>query len=251
MFGKKSTEIIKVEPAPGQSALDQLLADPERLKEYPIETVERMFELTLKLKAEEARREFAEAFNAVQSELAAAPVRKLGRNTQTGSMYARAEEVMEALDPIITKHGFSRSTSTEESAQPDTIRFVLILRHAGGHSERHFLDAPNDSVGPKGNPTKTKLHGMASSYSFCERHLCCKVFGLRLTADDDGNAGSGVGPSAECITEHQAADLSALIDEVEADLQLFLDYFRVKTLGEMLRSQFQGAVRLLEQKRRS
>ena len=118
-----------------------------------------------------------------------APVRKLANNTQTGTMYARAEDVTGMLDPlIIGLEGFSRSLSTTDCPVEGHIRFVLILRHNSGHEERHNFDAPPDYLGPKGSPTKTKLHGMASSYTYCERHLLCKVFGVQLVADDDGNA---------------------------------------------------------------
>ena len=249
MFGKKDTEIVKVERAPGQSALDQLLADPERLKEYPIETVERMFELNLKLRAEEARRDFAEAFNRVQGEMT--PVRKRGRNKHTGSFFAKAEDVMAMLDPLLNKNGFSRSTSTEESPKEDMIRFVLILRHTGGHEERHFLDAPYDHLGMEGRASKTKLHGMASSYTFCERHLLIKVCGAPLVGDDDGNAGAGVGPSDELITESQACDLEALIGEVGVDIDKFLAWAKVKDVREIRASQFKDKVRTLEQRRRA
>ena len=44
---------------------------------------------------------------------------------------------------------------------------------------------------------------MASSYTYCERHLLCKVFGVQTFKDDDGNAGA-TGPGARPITEDQA-----------------------------------------------
>ena len=50
----------------GQTALDKLLADPGQLKDYPIETVERLFSMHKELQAETARRAFNEAFNRVQ-----------------------------------------------------------------------------------------------------------------------------------------------------------------------------------------
>ena len=56
------------------SALATLLSDPERLKDYPIETVERLFELDKQVRAEASRREFYDAFNKLQSEMS--PVRK-------------------------------------------------------------------------------------------------------------------------------------------------------------------------------
>ena len=69
-------------PTPEPSALAKLLADPDRLRDFPIETVERLFVLDQQIRAESARREFAEAFNAVQKNMA--PVRKLAVNKQTG-----------------------------------------------------------------------------------------------------------------------------------------------------------------------
>ena len=85
------------------SALQVLLADPDRLKDYPVETVERLYTLHKDMQADQAKREFAEAFNRVQ--LAMKPVRKMAKNDQTGSLYARAEHVMEMLDPLILEEG--------------------------------------------------------------------------------------------------------------------------------------------------
>ena len=228
---------------PQVSALTKLLADPDRLRDFPIETVERLFELDRQIRADDARRDFFVAFNRVQSQML--PVAKKGKGEQRGSFYARAEEVMAMLDPIMLAEGFSRSISTEECPTPDHLRFVLILRHIGGHEERHRLDAPIDNIGPKGSPTKTKLHGMASSYTYCERHLILKVFGVQVVADDDGNGG----PGAEKISAEQAKDLDSLIGEVKASKGKFMAYFKIDKLEDIALSQYAGAVRMLEEKR--
>ena len=55
--------------------LAAVLADTDRLKELEIDKVERLFALAREMQADAARREFAEAFNAVQLEMT--PVRKL------------------------------------------------------------------------------------------------------------------------------------------------------------------------------
>lgn len=241
-------DIVKSETQAGKSALAQLLADPERLKDYPIETVERMFALDREIQADEARRSFAFAFNAVQSEMRV--VQKTGRNTSTGSMFARAEEVNGMLDPIIIKHGFSCSVSTEDCPVEHHTRFVMILRHIGGHEERHRMDAPLDNVGPKGAPTKTALHGLASSYTYCERHLKLKVFNVQTTADDDGNAAAGLGPSSEKITKDQLADLNSLIEEVKGNKEKLMKIFGVSKLSDLAVSNLKPAVTMLEAKRR-
>ena len=230
------------------SLIEVLLADPDRVKDYPIEVVREMYALVRAEQAEQARREFAEAFNAVQK--AMTPVRKMGKNTHTGSMFAKAEHVFEMLDPLILGEGFSRSMSTADCPIEDHIRFVLIVRHVGGHEERHCLDAPSDHIGTKGSATKTKLHGMASSYTYCERHLLCKVFGVQLIADDDGNAGGGIGPGAEKITADQALDLEALLTEVKGNRAKFLELMGVSKIHDLALSQHAQAVRFLEAKRK-
>ena len=230
------------------SALQVLLADPDRLKDYPVETVERLYALDKDIRADRAKREFAEAFNRVQKQMT--PVKRMAKNTQTGSMYAKAEHVFEMLDPLILKDGFSRSFSTTDCPVEGHIRFVLILRHNSGHEERHTLDAPPDYLGPKGAPTKTKLHGMASSYTYCERHLLCKVFGVQLVADDDGNAAGGIGPGAEKITPDQALDLEALLTEVKGNRVKFLELMGVTKIHDLAVSQHAQALRFLGAKRK-
>lgn len=230
-----------------KSALAVLLADPDRLKDFPIETVERLFNLDRQIHADAARQDFFSAFNAVQAEMH--PIVKRGKNSHVGSTYARAEELTQMLDPIITRNGFSRSISTEDCKIEDHIRFVLILRHTGGHEERHRLDAPVDHLGIKGAQTKTRLHGMASSYTYCERHLLLKVFGVQTVADDDGNAAAGIGPSSERISEDQVHNIDALADEVAADRRKFLKFFDIDHLAEMRVSDYKTAIRMLEAKR--
>ena len=224
--------------------LTTLLADPSALSTIPIETVERLFALDRANRADRAREEFAIAMAAAQSECT--PVRKLAQNKQTHSMYARVEDVERMLDPILHRHGFSRSVSTVEPVVVDTMRVCLLLRHVGGHEERHYLDAAPDTLGPQGKAVKTALHGMGSTLTYCGRHLLCNVFGITLTADDDGNAG---GAHQEPVNEHQLADLRALIEEVDADEGALLELYGIKALADLPAVRFKSAVRALEFRR--
>ena len=241
-----STDLVS--PSAG-SALSTILADPSRLHDIPVETVERLFELDRRMRSDAARDAFYAAFSAAQRELE--PVRKLGKNTHTASMYARAEDVCRMLDPVITRHGFSRSISTEDSPLAEHMRFVLTIRHESGHAERHTFDAPVDDRGIKGQATKTRLHGMASSYTYVERHLLMKVWGVQTVADDDGNRGAGIGPSAETITDNQVADLRALIEEAGANDEAFRKVCKVDKWEELPASMYKAAVRRLDMKRRA
>ena len=49
MMGDTGRHLVKTE----QTALDKLLADPSQLKDYPIETVERLFSMHKELQARE------------------------------------------------------------------------------------------------------------------------------------------------------------------------------------------------------
>ena len=117
MLKGERNESQQLEKLPAQSALETLLADPERLKDYPIETVERMFALQKDFEDRRARADFNQAFLAVQGELQ--PVANKGWNPHTKSHYARAEEVFAMLNPILVKHGLSRSFSVTDSPIPE------------------------------------------------------------------------------------------------------------------------------------
>ena len=229
------------------SALDTLLSDPERLKEFPIETVERMFALNREMAADAARREFTVAFNRLQSRMT--PVHKAATNTHTASRYVLAEHVHAMLAPLLHEEGFAWSSSMGDCPTPGHLRIVLTLRHIGGHVETHFYDAPVDDKGIKGAPTKTALHGSRSTWTYCERTLLSKVCGIRETLDDDGNAGGNVGPGSERITEEQAQTLDELIDEVQANRVRFLSLYGVESIADLPASVYVGALRALEAKR--
>ena len=232
----------------GSTALDALLADPERLKDLPVETMERLFALQREARADAAKERFHEAFHKLQSEMT--PVRKAATNKQTNSMYAKAEHVDGMLQPLLTKHGFSTSGSAVPCDVPDTVRFRLIVRHSG-HSEEHFMDAPIDNVGMKGSPTKTRLHGTGSAETYALRRLKCNVFDVRLVDDDDANAAGGIGPGAEPITPEQADELRKIADEVKADIPAFCRYLKVDGIPSIPASRFMEAKQALERKRAS
>ena len=230
------------ELATTNNPLMAVLSDPERLQSLDVDKLERLAELHMQMQDREAKRAFSEAFNAVQGEMV--PVVKRGLNKHQGSTYARHHDVDRMLQPLIAKHGFSLSFSTEDTESKDMIRYVMVVRHKGGHSERHTMELPKDDTGKKAH-----LHQIGSSNTYGKRYLKVSVFDVDLSDDDDGNAGAGVGPSAETITEHQAADLRALIEDVGADKAKFLRFFGIKNVLELPASRMKEAVRMLEARR--
>ena len=212
---------------PEPSPLQLILANPEALKELDVDKVTALADLHMKMEAESARRSFARAFVAAQAEFT--PIMLKGKGEH--SLFARAQDVVQMIHPILVRHGFSRSFSTEPS-DSDLIRFKLTLRHVDGHVEQHFMEAPPDIRGPKGGAVKTELHGRASSMTYCERVLTCKVFGLQLGGDDDGNAGAGV-QKPELVSADDVAELNALADQCGLDKAGACQFYRVASFAQL------------------
>ena len=236
---------------PGE-ALAAILGDADRMRDIDVEKMERLFALSREFAKDVAKREFAEAFNRLQGRLQ--PVLKASKNDQTGSPYAKLEAVTAMLDPLLHDEGFSRSLSTTDSPTEGLIRFTLTLRHNGGHSEQHYLDAPIDDKGIKGTTNKTRLWGIGSSMSYCERYLLVNVCGVQcvMNLDDDGKRGSTVGPGSERITEDQLLDLEAKITEKgigPGGRAKLLTWLGVTDLKDLPAGKMRAAADALERKR--
>lgn len=164
------------------SLIERLAIDPR----VNVDTLERMFALQERLLAREASAHFNEAMNLAQEEIQ--PVARTAENKQTGSFYAKLEAVDAAIRPIYLRHGFSLSYDNVPPIAPGNIRIECRVAHAAGHAERFGREAPPDTHGPKGTPTKTTLHGAASTETFLKRYLACGIFNVVFKdMDHDGN----------------------------------------------------------------
>lgn len=240
---------LQAGPQAPSSPLAAILSDPSQLKDMPVDNIERMFALYERDVARQELRDFNAAKLRIQGQLE--PVKKLATNKHTGSMYARAEDVEKMLMPIIAREGMTVSVSTVEPVVPGTMRIQLQLSYAG-HSEYHHMDAPVDDKGPGGKPTKTSLHGTASTLTYCRRHLLCNVFGVLLAGkggivDDDGNQGRQ--QQAAVITVDQAANVMDLVAEVKADKAAMLEWLGVQAIKDIPAARYAEVVAMLERKR--
>lgn len=174
----------------------------------------------------DAEREFNAAMCACQSELQ--PVAKTAHNKQTGSFYAKLEEIGKEIDPIIHAHGFSQSFGTDDCPSPGWVRIVCDLRHSAGHCQRYKVDLPPDDKGIKGTANKTLVHGVASTLTYGERYLTCLMFKVRLEGqDNDGNGAD------QKITEAQRKELEHLLMESNSDFPAFCEIYGAEKLEDI------------------
>ena len=201
-----------------------------------------------------AKADFQAAFGRVQAQIEVVPKRgSIRRKDGSVTKYAEIGSVMEMLHPILLQEGFSRSVSTTTTdpvpgsvgGNPMT-RFTMTLRHIGGHEEQHHIEVPVASG--KGGSMNI-MQAIASTASYCEKHLACKVFGIVTVDDNDGQDVKGQEP----ITAEQVAnieDLSADVGVGPAFAELLRDMFQVERIDQIARADYKKVIRALESRRK-
>ena len=167
-----------------------------------------------------AASQYARAMQLLQTEMPR--VYKDGENTQNRSRFAKLESVDRHIRPLYTQHGFSMTFTTEPWEREGWMLHIATVSHVDGHEKRFAAPFPVDTHGPKGQPTKTDLHGMGSALSYAQRRLTCMAFGVVTGEDDDGQAATQAPP--ETITAEQAANLQAMAEEAGVDTARFLKW---------------------------
>jgi len=94
----------------------------------------------------------------------------------------------------------------------------------------------------------TKTHASGAAFSYGQRYLLKLVFNISTgESDDDGNSATVTAH----ITDDQVSDLVALMEEVGADRDRFLNYLRIDTLAHLPANRLDAAIKALEAKRRA
>jgi hypothetical protein len=155
-----------------------------------------------RLKAREAEAAFGVALAALQAEL---PVIDeagaiLGPDGAPVATYATWEDTVEAIRPLLARHGFSLSFRPGRSAAGLPL-VTGILRHAAGHCEEGALELPPDTTGGK-----NALQAIGSSTSYGQRYVARMLLSLASRGADDDGASATLGPEAgEALAEIRAA----------------------------------------------
>lgn len=226
------------------SPVDALLNAIQRNPDMDLEKLRTLIELKRELQADDARRQFNEAFAAFKAE---AIVIVKGTTIKDGPLkgkkHANLFDVVSAVTPKLSAHGLAISWKLTKD-EKDWIEVTCTLRHAAGHSESVFMGS-----GPDTGPGRNAIQARASAKSYLERYTATAILGLAASdVDDDGNS-TGKG-AAEVITEEQVTDLMALADEVKADRAKFLKYMKVERLSDIPADRYSIAVKALEAKRK-
>ena len=203
------------------SSMLALIARAARDTTVDVDKLERMLAMHERLQAAAAYREYNEAMNRAQEEIQ--PVARTAENTQTRSWYAKLEAVDKAIRTIYLRHGFALSRNTVPPLTPGNIRVEISCAHSG-HVEKFHREAAPDTMGPKGAPVKTMLHGSGSTETYLTRYAICGIFNVVFKdQDNDGNN--------QFLDEVQIATIVELMAKAKVGPK-FLHYMKALSVEE-------------------
>lgn len=187
-----------------------------------LDKLERLFELRDREMAKRAKAAFFAAFSRLQTELPAAARSGTGHNSKK---YARYEDVMEALRPALTAHGFSISHRVDTTG--DRITVTGILAHRDGHAEETTFTAPPDASG-----NKAPIHAIASTISYGKRYTTTTLSGM-ATEDEDDDGKAAAAAAGPTITDAQAEEIKAELEATGGELPRFCAYWKLEKLTDL------------------
>lgn len=207
-----------------------------------VEQVDKLIELVKFNDDREALRAFNKAFTEAQAEFPSIRKTKKAHN----SLYAPLSSEVAQMQPVLSKYGFSfRHEVSENDNSSVTVR--CILAHRDGHSESATLTGPADTSGSKNN-----IQAIGSSVTYLRRYTFEAVTGL-VTADqdDDGNA-VGRKPTQR-VSQKQADQIQARLEETETDRGTFLRVFgkkancgQLESINDIPASVFDFAIQVID-----
>lgn len=187
------------------SMIDKMVANPD----MPVERLEQMFELHRRVKADAARTSYFAALADMQPALPI--IAKLGKGHGT-QRYARWEDIVSKINPILTHHGFAVSFRVKDEGQ--RVLVTCVLSHRDGHAEETGFPFPYDGSG-----SKNAIQAVGSAIQYGKRYTACALLNIVGGDEEDDGARSD---QSSLLTEDQVDTLFDLIAESGANLGQFL-----------------------------
>lgn len=238
----------QIAPVDQATSILGLIGQASKDPNVNMDKMERLWAMYKEETGRQAKTKFYAAMGEAQSEMR--PVLATATNDQTRKKYASYVDLDNAIRPIYTKHGFALSFDTGDGAPQDWVRVLCTISHRDGHSEVRHIDIPADGKGAKGGDVMTKTHAVMSATSYGKRGLLNLIFNIASGEfDDDGN-GAGRKPE-DLITEHEAANIQALIEETKANKKAFLEFFKIDSVEHLPKAKLKQATEMLEKRRNS
>lgn len=162
-------------------------------------------------------------------------------NPHFKSKFASLAAVRNAIVPVLAKNGIA--VLQDLSVGEGGVLCKTMLLHSSGQSI---------TMSPLFMPAmKLDAQGFGSAATYARRYALLSTAGVAGEPDDDGNAAVATPTNGkeQYITEKQAADLAALIEEVGETEDRFIKWAKIDSLARLPVSAHAGAIKKLEAKR--
>jgi hypothetical protein len=188
-----------------------------------VDVLGKMMDLYERQDKRQSEKDFAAALTALQGETIRVVAMKPVQNNDGTIRYwfAPYETIMKAVQPMLTRHGFSITFDTEIA---DTrLTSICTLTHSGGHFRQNRCSMKYSKP-----PGSSDAQGDMSTKSYAKRGALCDALNISIDHDDDArNEGSGETISAEEAKELQRRVKACGSDEIKflafAGANSFLD----------------------------
>lgn len=151
------------------------------------------------------------------------------------------EEIDAIIRPLMAEEGFSLSfTSEMRPGDGGGLIVTGTLSHKDGHSKPASISLALDSSGGKNS-----IQGMGSTFSYGKRYTACMLLNIVTeNEDDDGQSSS----KSQAIDADSVATIKAKLEEVRANVEMFLNYMGVKSLEEITLGEYPKAINAIMRK---
>ena len=224
--------------------IERAAADPG----VDLDRMERMYAMYERAAARSAKSAYLDALMAAKAALpriiragAASYEDKKTGEAKKAFSYAKWEEVVGQIEPVLAAHSLMLTFTTEQQTG-DRVAITGVLSHRDGHSERAQMALGCDASGGKNN-----AQGWGSAISYGKRYTSFALLNLVGHDDKDTDAAS---PPAEVISEDQQVELRDLLIATESDEAKFCAYFKVANLASLPAKDFGRAKTAISAKRK-
>jgi hypothetical protein len=160
-------------------------------KDVDVEKLKQLIDMQERITGHQARAEFNAAYAAMQGDIPIITERgEIAVNGQVRSKYAKFEDILRVVKPILQRHGFALRHSNKFVDGKLTV--TGILSHRSGHSEQdEFVTDPDTG------PGRNTIQSLGSARSYGQRYTTIALLNIATSGeDDDGRATSNKGAPA-------------------------------------------------------
>lgn len=147
------------------------------LPDFDVAKLEKLLDMQERILDRKAEQEFNLAFTEMQAKLPT--IIERGKTDKT--TYAKLEDIIDQVRPVLLAHGFSLSFRTEWP-EKTMVKVIGILTHRDGHSRESEFLSEADKTG-----SKNAIQALGSSVSYGRRYTTLDLLNITTRgADDDG-----------------------------------------------------------------